>query len=48
MFKQAGEERKSFRNAAVTILSVSLTPLDSLVTVTWSDVLSVNLLTLLP
>lgn len=48
MFKQAEEERKNFRNAAVIILSISLTSLDSLVTVTWSYVLSVNLLTLLP
>lgn len=43
MFKGAEEERKNFRNATVTILSISLPFLDSLVTVTLSYVLSINL-----
>lgn len=43
MFKGAEEERKNFRNAAVTILSISLPFLDSLVTVTLSYVVSINL-----
>lgn len=47
VFKQT-EEKKNFTNAVVTILSISLISLDSLVTVTWSYVLSINLLMLLP